>query len=574
MLELWFVIVLITVMLLGLIATRIQASYIFASAAVAMLLSGFISIESLSENFTNTSLITLVLLMLASCGLEKTRLISAISQHISKGSLGSVVAKLGVSTAVLSSFTNNTAIVVALIGAIKRNPTHPPSRLLIPLSYAAILGGTLTLIGTSTNLIINSFVIDAGLPSLTFFSPTLIGGTALLVCLCVLIPMSYTLDKQKSDEKEELPYFIEARISDNSALIGKTIQENKLRSLRQLYLAEVIRNKQSYSSIDASFPLQADDRLMFCGDVESVSTLQEIEGLEFFGQHHLNGQNLVEVVISQSASIRYHSLKSCQFRERFDSVVVAIRRGHEQLKGGLGNIRLIAGDVLVLVPGKNFSAMRHRFGREFVFINDLDSSTKLSVKKSWAVLIGFITALGLGITGVFPIINSLAAYLVFLLAIKAVNLAEFGRRFPIDIVVIVGAALSLAQLMVSSGISDIIGQFFMAIFSGFGPLGAVVAAYFMTLIMTEFITNNAAAALSFPVALSMANAYGVDPMPFIMAVLFGASASFISPYGYQTNLLVYRVGGYQLKDYFKIGLPMSITYSAVVLILIPILYSF
>ncbi|MGB2078934.1 MAG: SLC13 family permease [Vibrio sp.] len=574
MLELWFVVILLGVMLVGLIATRIQASYIFAAAAIAMFLSGFVPLESLAKNFTNGSLLTLVLLMLASCGLEKTRLISSISQHISKGNLASVVAKLGISTAVLSSFTNNTAIVVALIGAIKRNPTHPPSKLLIPLSYAAILGGTLTLIGTSTNLIINSFVVDAGLPSLGFFSPSLIGIAALCVCMCVLIPMSYSLVKQKADEEEDLPYFIEARVCQESPLIGKTIQENKLRSLRQLYLAEVIRDKQSFPSVDPYLTLHADDRLMFCGDVNSVSTLQEIEGLEFFSQHHLDGQNLVEVVVSQSASIRYQSLKSCQFRERFDAIVVAIRRGHEPLKGGLGNIRLIAGDVLVLVPGKNFASMRQSFGREFVFINDLDSSTKLGVRKSWSVISGFMLALGLGITGVLPIINSLTIYLLFLLAIKAVTLGELSRRFPVDIVVIVGAALSLAQLMVSSGVSAMIGQFFMQSFDGFGPMGALVAAYLMTLVMTEFITNNAAAALSFPIALSMAQAYNVDVMPFVMAVLFGASASFISPYGYQTNLLVYRVGGYQLKDYFKMGLPMSLAYSIVVLTLIPIIYPF
>lgn len=574
MLELYFVVILLCAMLIGLVGTSIQASYIFGWAAIAMFLSGFVSIDKLAGNFANPSLLTLVLLMLASCSLEKTRLVSTISHKISKGNLATVITKLTLSTAFLSSFTNNTAIVVALIGAIKRNLTHPPSKLLIPLSYAAILGGTLTLIGTSTNLIINSFVIDAGLPSLSFFAPTLIGLAVLLVGVCVLIPMSYTLDKQKSDTEQDLPYFIEARVCQDSPLIGKTIQENNLRSLRQLYLAEVIREKQSFAWVDPNLILHADDRLMFCGDVDSVSTLQEISGLEFFSQHHLDGQNLVEVVVSQSATIRYQSLKSCQFRERFDAVVVAIRRGHEQLKGGLGNIRLIAGDVLVLVPGKNFSSMRESFSREFVFINDLDSSTKLTTKKSWMVLVGFATALTLGITNVVPILDALLVYTIFVLSIKAVTLNELKRRFPLDIFMIVGAALSMAQLMTSSGLSNIIGQFFMTSFSDYGVFGALVATYLLTLVMTEFITNNAAAALAFPIGLSMAQAYGADPMPFIMAVLFGASASFISPYGYQTNLLVYRVGGYQLKDYFKMGLPMSLAYSIVVLTLIPILYPF
>ncbi|MCX2760135.1 SLC13 family permease [Vibrio sp. Sgm 22] len=569
-----FVLAILLGIITCLLVTRIKPSFIFAGAAFIAFMAGMIDLSSLANNFTNSSLLTLILLILASSALEKTRLISWVSRNISEGRLGTVVAKLGISTALLSSFTNNTAVVVSLIGAIKRNQQHAPSKLLIPLSYAAILGGTLTLIGTSTNLIINSFVEDAGLPSLNFFTPTLIGLAVLVGGVLILIPLSYFLPSYDDGSQDDLPYFLEARVEPGSPLVGRSVSENNLRALRKLFLAEVIRDGKTTASIDPDFILQARDRLLFCGDVESVATLQEIQGLTLFGQHHLNGQSFVEVVVSSSASFCNKTLKTSQFRDRFDAVVVAIRRGHERLEGGLGNITLTAGDTLILVPGKRFEEQRQQHNKEFVLMNDLDSSAKLDADKSTFVLLGFASVIGLALAEAVPIIKGLAGFLLLLVAFGVVQLGELRRRFPVDIVVIVGSALSIAQLMISSGLSERMGLMFMEAFNGWGVFGALVATYFMTLVLTELVTNNAAAALSFPIGYSMAIGYGVDPMPFIMAVLFGASASFISPYGYQTNLLVYSVGNYHITDYLRIGIPISIVYSGLVLTLIPYFFPF
>jgi di/tricarboxylate transporter len=572
--EQWGVLAILAGTVICLIATRIKPSLIFAGAAFIAFMSGMIEFNSMAENFTNSSLLTLVLLILASAALEKTRLIGWVSRSISQGCLASVVAKLGISTALLSSFTNNTAVVVSLIGAIKRNQQHAPSKLLIPLSYTAILGGTLTLIGTSTNLIINSFVEDVGLPSLGFFAPSMIGLAVLAGGLIILIPLSYLLPNHEDQSQDDLPYFLEAIVESNSPLVGKSIHENKLRALRKLFLAEVIRDGDSVPSVNPEFVLNAKDRLLFCGDIESVSTLQEIPGLTLFGQHDLNGQNFIEVVVSSSASFCHKTLKSSRFRDRFDAVVVAIRRGHERLEGGLGNITLMPGDTLILVPGKRFESERHENRRDFVIINDLDSSAKLDGGKSAAVLIGFVVVILASLLEWLPIIKGLSIYIMLLLAFGIVQLGELRRRFPVDIVVIVGSALSIAQLMITSGVSKDMGDALIYVFNGWGAYGALIATYFMTLILTELVTNNAAAALAFPVGYSMAVAYGVDPMPFVMAVLFGASASFISPYGYQTNLLVYSVGNYKMSDYARLGIPLSMTYSALVLTLIPVFFPF
>ncbi len=572
--EQWVVLAILAGTVICLIATKIKPSIIFAGAAFIAFMSGMTELNSVAANFTNSSLLTLVLLILASAALEKTRLIGWVSRSISQGCLGFVVAKLGISTALLSSFTNNTAVVVSLIGAVKRNQQHAPSKLLIPLSYAAILGGTLTLIGTSTNLIINSFVEDAGLPSMGFFTPSLIGLSVLAGGVLILIPLSYLLPDYDDHAQEDLPYFLEANVEADSPLVGKSIHENKLRALRKLFLAEVIRNGESVPSVNPEFVLKANDRLLFCGDIESVSTLQEIPGLTLFGQHALNGQSFIEVVVSTSASFCHKTLKSSRFRDRFDAVVVAIRRGHERLEGGLGNITLMPGDTLIIVPGKRFEAERNAHRREFVLINDLDSSAKLDGCKSTCVLLGFVAVIMASLLELVPIIKGLSIYILLLLAFGIVQLGELRRRFPVDIVVIVGSALSIAQLMISTGVSQEMGDALIYAFNGWGVYGALIATYVMTLVLTELVTNNAAAALAFPVGYSMALAYGVDPMPFVMAVLFGASASFISPYGYQTNLLVYSVGNYKLSDYARIGIPLSLVYSVLVLTLIPLFFPF
>ena len=568
------VLAMLMVVITCLLVTRIKPAFLFAGAAFVAFQTGLMDLADLAANFTNSSLLTLVLLILASAALEKTRLISWVGQQISAGRQAYVIAKLGLSTAFLSSFTNNTAVVVSLIGAIKRNHHHAPSRLLLPLSYAAILGGTLTLIGTSTNLIISSFVEDIGLPALGFFAPSVIGVAVLFGGLAILIPFSYLLPDRDEQELGELPYFLEARLEKNSPLAGKTVHENGLRALRRLYLAELIRDGRTIAPVCPETHLEEGDVLLFCGDIESVTTLQEIKGLKLFGQHHMNGQNMAEVIVSHSASIRGKTLKDTRFREQFDAVVVAIRRGHERLAGGLGNIELCAGDTLVVVPGKEFSQRQQHLKREFVLVNSLDSSARLDANRSMLALGGFAVVILAALLDWIPLVKGLAGYLLLLVVGGMVTMNELRRRFPVDIVVIVGSALSLAQLMISSGLSAQMGELFISLFNGWGMYGALIAVYLLTLVLTELVTNNAAAALAFPIGYSLAVGYGADPMPFIMAVLFGASASFISPYGYQTNLLVYSVGNYHMKDYLRTGLPVSLVYSGLVLTLIPRLFPF
>ncbi|MGB5789333.1 MAG: SLC13 family permease [Pseudoalteromonas nigrifaciens] len=557
-----------------LFGTRLNPAWLFVGAIGSSYLAGLIDLESMLVNYTNPSLITLVLLILVSIAIEKTTLIQKLAQSLSSGSLVKSVTKLGLSTAFLSSFTNNTAVVASLITAIKDNPNHSPSKLLLPLSYTAILGGTITLIGTSTNLIVNGFAIDAGMAPLGFFDFTLVGLGALSVGLItILVMLKYLPDNGKSDQ-EVVPFYLEGKVQAGSKLIGRTVEENGLRELKDLFLGEIIRDNQRICAVTPQQIIKQNDILLFVGDIKSVPLLTRFDGLKVVHDNHQKDiEHLVEVVVSQSSKFIGKTVKEARFREQFHAAVIAIRRGHDRLQGGLGQVHLQAGDSLILAPGKNFYSLPN-LKREFVYISGFDLQTHLAPKQSNIVLLSFAAVLGLSIIGLVPLVKGLLVLLIGFMLCGTIKLSEVKRRFPIELLAVVGSAIGLAKLMIGTGLAGQISAAMFVVLGDFGPYSAFIAIFLMTVLFTELITNNAAAALSFPVAYSLAVGFNVDPLPFIMAVAFGASASFISPFGYQTNLMVYSAGNYRLKDYVVMGLPLSIIYSITVLTLIPLVFPF
>ncbi|MDT3273209.1 SLC13 family permease [Shewanella sp. SP2S2-4] len=572
--DLWLLAIILLGLVAGLISGRINPAVLFLFAFLLCYLLGMVALDTALTSFTNIGLVTLVLLVLAATALEKTSLLGKLSQVIGNSSLPKTMAKLGLSTALLSSFTNNTAVVASLIGVVRRNQAHAPAKLLLPLNYAAILGGTLTLIGTSTNLIVNSFVENAGLPALGFFEFTpvavviVIAGMLLLILLANILP-----DRREESDEEALPYLLEAHVAKGSSLVGRSVVDNKLRALKKLYLVELERSGICICPVPPQLVLQADDVLRFSGAVESVELLHQFDGLDWFGKHQAKGQNLVEAVLAPSSSLVGSSLKESRFREQFDAAVMAIRRGNHPLKGGLGDIILQPGDVLLLTPGDGFSNSA-KLSSEFAAISGLDLNVRLDSHRGRWVLLGFAVTIVLSVTDLLPLAKGLVLLLLSYFAIGAVTLAELKRRFPLELVVIVGSALGLANLMMSTGLADSLAQGLLSVINGYGVFGAFIGVYLMTLLLTELVTNNAAAALAFPIAYAIALNYGVDARPFIMAVVFGASASFISPYGYQTNLMVFNAGNYRFSDFVRLGLPLSVLYSLIVIFMVPIIFPF
>ncbi|WP_185745561.1 SLC13 family permease [Pseudoalteromonas sp. J010] len=557
-----------------LFATRINAAWLFTGAIATSYLTGLIDLESMLANYANPSLITLVLLILVSIAIEKTTLVSKLAQSMAQGSLTKAVLKLGLSTAFLSSFTNNTAVVASLITKVKESKTHAPSKLLLPLSYTAILGGTLTLIGTSTNLIVNGFAVEAGMAPFGFFDFTLVGLAVLAVGLVTItIMLKYLPDNGKNDD-EVVPFYLEGRVEPSSKLVGRTVEENGLRDLKDLFLAEIIRGERRICAVTPQQEILSGDVLLFVGDINSVPLLQRFDGLKIVhDKHEKDVEHLVEVVVSQSSRFLGKTIKEIRFREQFHAAIIAIRRGHDRLQGGIGQVKLQAGDSLILAPSSDFYALPN-LKREFVYISGLDLQAHLSSNKSNTVLASFTTVIGLSIFGIVPLVKGLIVLLGALVLLGTIKVPEMKRRFPIELVAIVGSAIGLAKLMIETGLAAEISSSLLWLLGDFGPYGAFIAIFVMTVVFTELITNNAAAALSFPVAYALASGFGVNPLPFVMAVAFGASASFISPFGYQTNLMVYSAGNYRIRDYITIGLPLSLIYSATVLIVIPFVFPF
>ncbi|VFB09094.1 divalent anion:sodium symporter family protein [Aeromonas salmonicida] len=532
-----------------LIQGKLRPALLFSGAVLITYLSGLADINAVVAGYTNSALLTLVLLLLVSLAVEKTRIMSWFANLVGSGSFNKVLIKLWFSTAFLSAFVNNTAVVASMLGAVKRNPNHAPSRLLLPMCFAATFGGVLTLIGTSTNLIVNSFLIKMGAQPLGMFDFFMVGAGTLLTGLVAVLLFARYLPEQDTEMSRESGYFLEAKVGAGSPLAGRSVKENGLRSLKSLYLAEIIRGDQVICPVQPEHELHEGDVLLFCGEVESVGVLQEMKGLDLYGQHRLNGQHLVEVIVSHSSRLVGQSIKDAEFRTHFDAVVLAVRRGETQLTGGLGQIELHAGDTLLLAPGPKFASNKS-LSREFVVVSGLEASTRLDGKRSAAVVLGFLGVLALSVFELVPLFKGLLMMLV------------------------VGGALAIADQLEKSGLARVIADWLMGEFNGSSPIIAFIGIYLFTLVLTELMSNNAAAALAFPMGYQLALSMDVSTMPFILAVLFGASSSFILPYGYQTNLMVYAAGNYKMPDYLKLALPVSLAYSLGVIIMVPLLFPF
>ncbi|MGP9737765.1 MULTISPECIES: SLC13 family permease [Halomonas] len=572
----WAVLLSIALLLALLTSGRVKPAIAFVSLASIFLLLGFVDTPTLLAQYTNPALATLLLLLLVSLALERSPMLDWLSRHLLKGQPKLATARLMVSTAVLSAFLNNTAVVAAFLGAISRQHRIAPSRLLIPLSYASILGGITTLVGTSTNLVVNSFTLSTSGTELGMFEFSLVGVPVALITLCVLMWRANALPHHSPENTDEkLSYFLAADLKPDSPMIGKTIEENGLRSLEGLYLLEIERQGRLISPVAPDEQLLANDTLVFTGEVGKVQALQRFPGLQLFGHQadNLLATNLVEVVISHESELSGKTLQDVDFRSMFSAGVVGIRRGEKRLEGQLGKIPLRVGDCLLLAVSADFRQHRN-LDRNFHLLSGSFTRPQLTPKESLFTVGGFAAVIALATANLLPLFHGLLILLGGLLLLKVISLAELRRRFPFELWLIIGSALAIAQALENSGAASLLASGMQHLFSGYGVYAAFIGCYLLTLLLTETVTNNAAAALAFPIAWSTAHAFGADPLPFIMAVAYGASACFLIPFGYQTHLMVYSPGRYKITDFFKIGLPISFTYSAAVLVITPMVFPF
>lgn len=557
---------------LGFLAlSRIAPDLILMAALILLMVTGVLPPDVAFAGFGNTGLMTIAALYVVAAGLRETGAIQCITRRL----LGQPTTVRGAQfrmllpTAALSAFLNNTTVVAMLIPAIQewcQRLKLPPSKLLMPLSFAAILGGTCTLIGTSTNLVVNGLLQKSGHAGLGMFDVTGVGLTLLLFAGAFLLLFGNRLLPDRTGVVEALDkvreYHVEMVVSD-STLAGQSLSVAGLSNLGYGYLAELERSGEIIQSPPGDFVLQANDHLSFIGAPRCAHELRSIQGLKPANEdiHKLDivhfRRRLVEAVIGTDFPFLGMTLAECDFLGSYQAVVLSVSRGSDGNlpDNGLG-AKLRVGDTLLLEAGKEF-AKQYSFRKDFLLVSALEDSSPPNFQKAQLALGILAVMVVLSALEIIPILQAawLAAGVMLITGCMNAGLAR--RSIDFSVLTVIGASFALGEAMSRTGAASFLAEHLM--FGGhLTPVWAVVMVYALTVMFTEFITNNAAAVLMFPIGSAVAEQLGVNLMPFAVAIMFAASASFITPIGYQTNLMVYGPGGYRMTDYLRLGVPLSL----------------
>lgn len=579
-------------------ATRIAADAIMVAALTALLAIpfpkdgvwrvGVLSLDQGFAGFSNTGMLTVGVLFVVVAGLKETGAIDWIASRLLGRPRSERGAMLRVMLPVwgMSAFLNNTPVVAMMIPAVQdwgKKLRISPSRLLLPLSYSAILGGTCSLIGTSTNLVVAGLVLSqTDLAPLTMFGITKVGLPTALVCgvfLLVigpkLLPSRNAGSRALSDPKE---YTLELVVPDGSPLAGKTVDEAGLRSLPGCFLIEIDRADEVIAPVGPQQALREGDRLLFAGVVDSIRDLVNTRGLALATNQVFKldspryRRRLYEVVVAPSCSLTGKSIRAARFRNRYNGAVIAVARNGERIRGKIGDIELQGGDLLLVEADSGF-AERAGNARDFLLVSSLENSTPKRHSRAplaVAILIGMV---GLATFEIFPmLLAGLIASGAMVLS-RCCTLTEARRSVDWSVLIVIGAALGIGKAMDQSGAARLIADTVLGVV-GNHPWLVLLAIYATTSFMTEIISNNAAVALMFPIGQAAAQSLGVDLMPFVIGIMMAGSASFATPIGYQTNLMVYGPGGYTFGDFLRIGIPLNLTAGTCGVILTPLIFPF
>jgi di/tricarboxylate transporter len=584
----WFVLGVILICLILLVGTSISVDIILFAGLAVIFISGILPAEQALSGFSNEGMLTVAALYIVAAGLRETGAIHFIVQKVMGDARTVKKAQLRIMSPVMimSAFLNNTPIVASFIPALERwsrISQIPVSKILIPLSYAAILGGTCTLIGTSTNLIINGLMIQQGsLETIGLFEPALIGIPVAIAGFIYLMLFGDSLLPERGSSldtfQDPKEYTIEMIVEVESTLTGKTIEDAGLRNLPGLYLIEIQRNERTIPAVGLYELLKGNDRLIFTGIVDSIIDLRQISGLipatdqVFKLNAPRNERMMIEAVVSRSNPLIGRTIRDGNFRDRYDAVVIAVSRSGERINEKIGDITLRMGDVLLLEAHPNF-VKKYRNSSEYYLVSSIEDSTPVTYEKAWVAGLSLIGMVILAGTGILSMLQAAIVASGFLLVTKSFRYANALDSVDWRVLIAIASALGLGSALEYTGTAEFLATNLLS-FAGDNPTLALALTYLATWLLTEMITNNAAAVLVFPVALSLAATLGVEFMPFAMVMIVAASASFSSPIGYQTNLMVYGPGGYKFTDFTKIGLPLNLIVGLIAVSLIPYIWNF
>jgi di/tricarboxylate transporter len=551
---------------------------------VVLLVAGVVDAGQALAGFSNPAPMTVAALFVVARAVERTGALKPLVDLLlgDGRSRTAATARLVVPTAATSAFLNNTPIVAMLLPevtgwALERRQS--PSWYLMPLSFAAILGGTLTVIGTSTNLVVSGLLEATGRRPVGFFEigkvglPVTLVGVALLVVLAPRILPARRTPGEEIDE-EGRRFVSDMVVLPGGPVDGKTVETAGLRHLRAGFLVTVQSPGQPPRTARPETPLRAGDRLRFVGRADQVVDLQRIPGLASAEQSHLKALEegtYFEVVIGEASPLAGRTLREVDFRRTYQAAVVAIHRAGQLLEAKLGEVPLRAGDTLIVLADSDF-ADRWRDRGDFLVIAPMGRRAMIrSPKAGWVILVlaGIVLASS---SGVVPILHASLAGATLLVVIGALTPGEARAAVDLDVIVLIASAFGVAAALQSSGLASNVAQWISTVMSPLGARGALLGVVLATVVLTALVSNNAAALLMFPVAAAAAESTGLDVRGVAISLAVAASADFLTPIGYQTNTMVYGPGGYRFGDYARLGAPLTVATTVLLVWLVPLLW--
>lgn len=584
--EMIFVLFMIILMLAALLLEWGRPDIVVFSVLVIFLTFGLLTPDEALKGFSNEGMLTIALLFIVAGVVQKSGVIDQMMKlwlNKSKNMKGAMY-RFFLPIPFLSAFLNNTPIVVTFTPVIKNwceERGIAPSKFLIPLSYVTILGGTITLMGTSTNLVVHGLLLDYGFEGFSLFQLGIVGIPITLIGLIYLFTIGYRIlpnhlgfrEKVKADSKE---YLAEMIVKPDFVKLNQTVKEAGLRELDGLYLIEIIRRNERVSPVRSTTLIQEGDRLIFTGLISTIADLQKIRGLELETGSELeledlkNGDtHLVEAVVSHQSSLLEKSIKQAQFRSKYDAGVLAVHRNNERIKSKVGDILLRPGDTLLLLTGHDFIP-NHQQSTDFYVVSSLATPANLqdNSKKGWfSITLLFLMIIFVTI-GWISMFKAMMLAVFLLLVAKVITPEEAKNYVQFDVLLLIASAFGVGVAMTKSGLASWIANGLLSFGEPLGLFAILFCVYILTNIFTELITNSAAAVLMLPIGLEIAHSMDVSYMGFAVVITIAASSSFITPIGYQTNLIVYGPGGYKFKDYLKVGTPLSILVMVVTVVVV------
>jgi di/tricarboxylate transporter len=591
--EAWVTLAVVLAVLYSLARNLAAADIVLAGAMAALTTLGlasdrFPSAREAAATFGNEGLLTVGVLFVVAAGLTETGAVAfAVDRLLGRPrSVVSAQVRLLLPVATLSAFINNTPVVAMFVPVVNdwcKRIGLSPSKLFIPLSYAAVLGGVCTLIGTSTNLLVQGLLIEAQrtnpeIPRFSMFTLTAVGVPVALSGLTfILISSRWLLPEriqQAPASADPRQYTVEMLVEPGSTVIGRTVEEAGLRHLSGMFLAEIEREGERIVAAGPEQILRARDRLVFVGVIDSVVDLQRVRGLVpatdqvFKLDAPRHNRCLVEAVVSEASPLVGRSIRDGRFRTRYGAVVIAVHRNGERINRKVGDIVLRPGDTLLLETHPIFVST-YRNSPEFLLVSSVaDSNPRRHDRGGIALAILAVMVVAVA----FEPITHLSLFVAALLAAAAMGLTgcvsaeQARRRIDWSTLVAIGSALVIGRTIETSGLASAVSGQLVQLLRPWGPWATLAGVYALTLVFTELVTNNAAAALMLPVALATASDLGANPLPFAVVVTVAASAGFATPIGYQTHLMVYGAGGYRFSDFMRIGIPLDLVVMATALL--------